>query len=58
MEHRWGEDCLPWVDRAPWNRYEEARDADGEMPEDLVVEARPVGGNANIVFIETKRQGT
>ena len=34
MEHTWGEDCLSWVDRAPWNRYKEALDADGEMPED------------------------
>ena len=23
VEHRWGEDCLPWVDRVPWNRYKE-----------------------------------
>ena len=34
VEHRWGEDCLSWVDRVPWNRYKEALDADGEMPED------------------------
>ena len=34
MEQRWGEDCVSWVDRVPWNRYKEALDADGEMPED------------------------
>ena len=34
VEHRWGEDRLSWVDRVPWNRYKEALDADGEMPED------------------------
>ena len=34
MEHGWGEDCLSWVDRVPRNRYKEALDADGEMPED------------------------
>ena len=32
VEQRWGEDC--WVDRVPWNRYKEALDADGGMPED------------------------
>ena len=34
VEQRWGEDCLSWVDRVPWNRYKEALDADGEMLED------------------------
>ena len=34
VEHRWGEDCLAWVDRVPWNRYKEALDADGDVPED------------------------
>ena len=56
MEQRRGEDCISWVDRFPWNRYKEALDADGEAPEDLSVEATPVGGGAQIVFIET--QGT
>ena len=32
VEHRWGEDCLSWVDRVPWNRYKEALDADEEVP--------------------------
>ena len=34
VEHRWGEDCLSLVDRVPWNRYKEALDADGDVPED------------------------
>ena len=34
VEHRWGEHCLSWVDRVSWNRYKEALDADGDMPED------------------------
>ena len=33
-EHRWGEDCLSWVDSVPWNKYKEASDADGDVPED------------------------
>ena len=40
VEHRWG------FGRVPWNRYMEALDADGEVPEDLIVEARPLGENA------------
>ena len=24
VEHRWGEDCISWVDGVPWNRYKEA----------------------------------
>ena len=56
VEHRWGEDCLSWVDRVPWNRYKEALDADGDVPEDLIVDARPLGlgESSQIVFIETK----
>ena len=56
VEHRWGEDCLSWVDRVPWNRYKEALDADGDVPEDLIVDARPLGlgDNSQIVSIETK----
>ena len=34
VEHMWGEDCVSWVDRVPWNRYKEALYADGEMLED------------------------
>ena len=42
VEQRWGKDCISWVDRVPWNRYKEALDADGEVPESLSVEAGPV----------------
>ena len=54
VEHRWGEDCLSWVDRVPWNRYKEPLDADRDMPEELIG-ARPVGKNAQL-FFEKKRR--
>ena len=55
MEQRWRQDCISWVNRVPWNRYKEALDADGEVPENLSVEAGPVkvGGDRG-VFIETR----
>ena len=59
MEHRWSEDCLKWVSRVPWNRYKEALDADGDLPEDVPrVEAREGGGGngGRIVVVNTREQ--
>ena len=33
IESRWSEDCVKWVNRAPWNRYKGDEYADGEVPE-------------------------
>ena len=33
VERRWGEDCVNWVECAPWQSCEEAIDADGDLPE-------------------------
>ena len=33
VEKRWCNDCVDWVTRVPWNRYKDAADADGEVPE-------------------------
>ena len=41
---RWCEDCVKWVTRAPWSRYKDAPAADEDLPEDLVMEARPLLG--------------
>jgi hypothetical protein len=30
---RWGEDCVRWVTRVPWNRYKDCGDADGDVPQ-------------------------
>ena len=38
METRWGEDCMDWAKWAPWNRYKEAEDADGDVPEGVPAE--------------------
>ncbi len=38
LEKRWCEDCVTWVDRVPWNRYKDAIDADGELPEGVPAE--------------------
>lgn len=32
-EKRWSRDCVDWVCWAPWNRYRDAVDADGDVPE-------------------------
>ena len=32
-DNRWGEDNLSWVKWAPWRRYKDAVDADGDLPE-------------------------
>ena len=38
VEDRWGEDCVGWVKRAPWNRYKGDEFADGEVPDEVVPE--------------------
>ena len=56
VEHRWGEDCLGWAQWAPWGRYTNAEDADGDLPEGVPAEeprGEPIRG---IVFIETKEK--
>ncbi len=38
FEKRWCDDCVTWVDRVPWNRYRDAIDADGDLPEGVPAE--------------------
>ena len=38
LESRWGEDCVNWVQWAPWNRYKGDEGADGEVPEGVPAE--------------------
>ena len=58
VEQRWGEDCVKWVTRVPWNRYKDAIDADGEVPEGVPEEERKSDKNGpeNFVFVETKKK--
>ena len=40
VDKRWGEDNVNWVCWAPWRRYKDAPDGDGEVPEGVPVEER------------------
>ena len=40
-EHMWWEDCVSWVSRAPWNRYKEDDNADGDLPQGVPAEEKP-----------------
>ena len=33
MDKRWGDDCVNWVQWAPWHRYKDAAGSDGDVPE-------------------------
>ena len=53
-EHRWGEECVKWVNRTLWNRYKDCEFADGDVPEE--VKAEPISEPIveGPVFIETR----
>ena len=56
-EERWSKDNLEWVTRVPWNRYRDAGDADGALPEGVPVEARssePAGDLGPRVVVQTR----
>ena len=40
VEQRWSRDCVEWVSRVPWNKYKDAMDADGDLPEGVSVEEK------------------
>ena len=59
IEHRWSKDCVNWVSRVPWNRYKDAEDADGEVPEGVPVDESAAGKeekSERIIFVETKER--
>ena len=57
VQQRWGEDCVNWVKWAPWRRYKDAVEADGDLlqgvPAEEVIEAR---NNRGTVIIETRKR--
>ena len=54
VERRWSEDCVNWVRWAAWNKYRDAEDADGDVPEGVPTdEVRRLQGE-RIVFIESR----
>ncbi len=56
IESRWGEACIDWIKCAPWNRYKDAEDADGDISEGIAIEEgrASIGIPEKVVFIETK----
>ena len=58
-EQRWGEDTLNWVKWAPWRKYKDAIDADGDLPEGVPVEERSSPEEARpdrVVFVDTRER--
>ena len=53
-EHRWGEDCVKWVDRTLRNRYKDCEFADGEVPNEVVAEPKMETNVTGPVFIATR----
>jgi hypothetical protein len=43
LERRWGEDCVNWVQWAPWHKYKDDEGADGDVPEGVPVEEQVKG---------------
>ena len=56
IESRWGRDCIDWIKLAPWNRYKDAEDSDGEVPDGIPIEegTPSIVLPEKVVFIETK----
>ena len=54
VESNCSRDSVVWVTRVPWNRYKDAEDADGELPE--AVEPREVQRDLGdrVVLVQTK----
>ena len=38
-EDRWSEDNADWVKHTPWNKYKDDPEADGDIPDEKLVEA-------------------
>ncbi len=47
-DERWGQECVKWVDRVPWNRYKGSEEADGEVPEEVFWWNRGLGAHGGI----------
>ena len=51
---RWGEDCVNWVQWAPWHRYKDADDMDGEIPEGVEAPGDKEGEVRPKIVIESR----
>ena len=54
--NRWSVDSLSWVKWAPWRRYKDAVDADGDLPEGVPAEEikRSEDKPGGLVFVNTR----
>ena len=55
MDKRWSEDCVNWVQWAPWHRYKDADDVDGEVPEGVDAEEVKEGVAPTKIVLETRK---
>ena len=57
-EKRWTEECIHWVQWAPWHRYKNAEENDGELPEGVPVdeEIKEEVKKEKVKIIQTKRR--
>ena len=51
-----GEDCVNWVVWAPWRKYKDAIDEDGELPEGVPAEEKREGSGPGKIVVETREQ--
>ena len=58
MAERWTDDSIKMVRWVPWNRYKDAGDADGEVPECVPADERVdhAEGAPKVVFTETRER--
>ena len=49
---------MNWVQWAPWKRYKDAVEADGDLPEGVPVEERMGAQDKGIIMIETRTKKT
>ena len=57
-EHRWVEDCVKWNSRTSWNRYEDCKFADVDVPEEVQAEPKSDPVVSGPVFIETSAKAS
>jgi hypothetical protein len=55
-EKRWGEDSVNWVVWAPWNRYKDHEERDGDLPDGVPVEEKRENteGEPTKVYIDVR----
>jgi len=56
LERRWGEDNVNWIQWAPWRKYKDVVEADGDLPEGVPAEELIEAKNAGTRIIETRER--